>query len=713
MTGLKLREDAYYVPTDEGICILTNSGEVVLTGPSIYKWIDRLAPYLDGSHTLEELTASMPADRKAMTERVISALREQRLIADVPPVKKAGDPGCPLTGTEWRAYRREIGFLGFFGRPGRSFRAYRDSVVVLLGAGRLLVETAAAAFCSGSRRVRVFVTGECPTDMAQLAECEQHSRQRDPDQRITHHAADLADEERLSDMVAGAGVVVYACDRGSVDTARTLDRVCERAGVRFVSAVLAGEEAWLGPFGPTTGQWPSWLGAWRRLLAHGSGGTGRPEGAAAAGHGGFAAAAGDLWTGAAPTVAAGQLIREVVRLLSGTAEQTSQARMTRLDLPSLRTAQDGFMQHPFSVPASPQDEDGLRVTVGRLGEGQRLDSEEFSHQVTACLQPRLGVLGEVTERDFTQLPLAISQVEVSDPVLLLGPDVQRPVAFGADLSLADARRAAVLRGLAAYGSLMVDPRRLHVREGTVHPASPCTGDPFEGLVALLAGQWSGYIWGYGLADGLPYELPAAAVFPALRGVRSSYEPPAGAAAGYDWAEAVRNGLLGQCRRMTLAELAESRGPFTPIEWTEVALDESGDRYRSLVRMIGQRLDVFDVTGSARVPTLAFCLDDVTVGYASGLSFDEALRDGLADVLLSYQAGANREPDYAPVPVPPLPPRGRTSRLAACPEWSTGEAATAARLVELGRPAVVVPLDHDPGVTASIMPYLVHVVLTRA
>ncbi len=64
MTRLKLRDDAYYAPTSEGICILTNSGEVVLTGPSIFQWVDRLVPYLDGSHTLAELTASMPASRQ-------------------------------------------------------------------------------------------------------------------------------------------------------------------------------------------------------------------------------------------------------------------------------------------------------------------------------------------------------------------------------------------------------------------------------------------------------------------------------------------------------------------------------------------------------------------------------------------------------------------------------------------------------------------------
>jgi hypothetical protein len=113
-----------------------------------------------------------------------------------------------------------------------------------------------------------------------------------------------------------------------------------------------------------------------------------------------------------------------------------------------------------------------------------------------------------------------------------------------------------------------------------------------------------------------------------------------------------------------------------------------------------------------VPTLAFCLDGAAVAYASGFSFTDALRDGLAEVLLAYQAQASHEPGYAPPAVPPVPVRGRVPRAAACPAWSTDEATVAARLAQLGWTAVAVPLDHDPGVTASIMPYLVNVVLTR-
>jgi hypothetical protein len=750
VTGLKLRDDAYYVATSDGVYILTPQGEVVMTGRSIYGWVDQLAPYLDGRHTLAELTAALPTGRKQMTERVISALRDRGVVVET---REDADQVYSLTSDERRLYSREIAFLGYSGSSGeRSFQAYRDNVIALAGAGQLLTETVWAALNSGSRTLRVALTGADPAGLIVLADCERRAWQRDPRQRIICSVADPADEDRLSDLVTGAGIAVYASDLGDFDQVRALDRLCSRASVPFVAAILAGDHAWLGPFGTAIGGRPSWMSAWRRLLAleGGEAGRVRPEGACRPGPGfagdgpaeddpagnslagnglagdggagngragnsgtsdGRAAALGDPRAGATLAVVANQLAREAMRQLSGTATSAEPARVVRVvrvDLRSLRTESHSFLPHSFSLTATHQDRAGLAAAVDRLREGERLDPEEFSGRMASCLDPRLGVLSEVTEQDFAQVPLAVAQVRVSDPVRLLDPGGPLPVVTGAGLSLAEARRAAVLRGLAVYGSLMVDPRRLHVRGD----APGLTGDPAEDLAALRAGQWSGFVWGHGLADERPNVLAAEAVFPALRGAARGNAPPPGVAAGHDWVEAVGSGLVGQCRRLTLNELDAGQRQFTLIEWTEVALDAAGRRYRSMAAVLGDRLGVYDVTGSLRVPTLAFRLDGVTVAYASGFSFGDALRNGLAEVLLFHQAQADGEAPYAPSRVPPLPEHGCLPGIAACPAWSIDAAGAVAQLAHLGWSAVAVPLDHDPSVTGSILPYLVNVVVAR-
>lgn len=495
-TGLKLREDAYYVATSDGVYILSAQGEVAMTGRSIFGWVDRLAPYLDGRHTLAELTAALPADRRQMTERVINALRDRGVVVET---EQDTGQACLLTSDERGLYRREIAFLGYCGSSGeRSFHAYRDSVIVLAGAGRLFAETVRAALDSGSRTLRAALTGADPADLTVLAECEQRARNRDPRQQIICSAADPADRDRMSDLVTGARAVVYASDRADVDHVHALDRLCSQVGVPFVAAILADGHAWLGPFGPEpggpdSGGWPAWMSAWRRLLALEGDGVAGDSGRA--GHSVGTAAPGDprAGAGAARTVVANQLIREVMRQLSGTATPGGPTRMVRVDVRTLSRSDHPLLPHPFALAAGCQDRAGLAAAVDRLREGKRLEPEEFSERMAVCLDPRLGVLSEVTEQDFAQVPLAVAQVRVSDPVGLLGPGGPLPVVTGAGLSLAQARRAAVLRGLAVYGSLMVDPRRLHVRgdapcvpatlRWTWRPCAPGSGTASSGATA--------------------------------------------------------------------------------------------------------------------------------------------------------------------------------------------------------------------------------------
>jgi hypothetical protein len=380
--------------------------------------------------------------------------------------------------------------------------------------------------------------------------------------------------------------------------------------------------------------------------------------------------------------------------------------MTRIEVGSLRTHHHRFVPHPFSVPVPATDEARVRQAIDRLRTGERVDTEVFAREVAPFLEPRLGVLGEVGEGNLPQIPLAVARVEVSDPVGLLGPGARRPVVTGAGPSQAEARLSAAVRGLATYVSLMVDPRRLHTRPGTPDPR---TGDPDADLAALRAGRYDGYLWGHGLADGAIQDVPATAVFPALRPTPDAYGPPPGVAGGYDWAEAVRAGLLGQCRRLTLDEIVQSDYRGTAINWQDAPVDPRGDRLRSMVEILDVSLEVHDVTGSVRVPTLAFLVDGTTVAYTSGFSFADALRDGFAEVLRWTQLQAYGEAGAA---VPPLPGRETGGRGVDCPDWSTDQATTVARLADRGRHPVAVPLDHDPEVTDRVLPYLVHIVLTH-
>ena len=81
--ALKLRDDAYYAETSTGTYVLLPHGEVTLEGSSVHRWIERLAPHLDGSRSLEELTAGLPEARRAFVTGLVHTLVERGIVREI------------------------------------------------------------------------------------------------------------------------------------------------------------------------------------------------------------------------------------------------------------------------------------------------------------------------------------------------------------------------------------------------------------------------------------------------------------------------------------------------------------------------------------------------------------------------------------------------------------------------------------------------------
>jgi hypothetical protein len=146
------------------------------------------------------------------------------------------------------------------------------------------------------------------------------------------------------------------------------------------------------------------------------------------------------------------------------------------------------------------------------------------------------VFGEITERDFAQLPIHVTQTSVSDPVGLLGTQAPRSVVTGTGVDFDTARHQAAEHALATYASLMVDPRRLLTADGQ-GPLPLGHGLPDDlsaALSRLRSGELDGWVRALSLTDRRPHLLAATTVFPALRSPSLPYRPPLGVTAAYSW-----------------------------------------------------------------------------------------------------------------------------------------------------------------------------------
>jgi hypothetical protein len=138
--GLLLRPDAYLAESADGAYVLTHDGPVEFTGRSVYQLIERLAPYLDGTHTLAALTADLAKERRAAVTRVVELLLARGVVRDL------AEPPAPA--------RPETSYLGYFREsPARVLAEYRGLRTLVVGEGPVAAAVAAAARRSGLREV--------------------------------------------------------------------------------------------------------------------------------------------------------------------------------------------------------------------------------------------------------------------------------------------------------------------------------------------------------------------------------------------------------------------------------------------------------------------------------------------------------------------------------------------------------------------------------
>ena len=436
----RLLADVRFAKSAEGVYVESDQGACTIRGGHSHEWLSALAPYLTGEHTLAELTVELSAERKAMVERLIGALAEQRFVADVADELPHG-----LSAGELSVYRPEIAWIGYaHDSPGHRFerlRRARVAVVVTGEAGPTAAALLQAGLGSGWKDVRV---SGAPTAGLSAA--------------IAAGRRDAAQCVRECEGVPDDADVVLHVHQG--EDPASLIVACERSGRAGVGQVwVRGDEAWIAPVSDRLA-----ASCWRRVACWPS-----PQEELGA----------DWLTGPVPAVVAAQVVLSCFEYLTGMAGPVADLVLARIDLRTLDTRR-------HRVPP-------LRLDVGDA-EGEvrpaALSIEGLLERAASYVDPRTGVIGELSEGALAQLPLRVCGATVSDPLGRLPSWAPRPRVFGWGPDQQAAQVRALLAGLATYQSLLEDGR----------PSVP-------------------------------------------------YVAPAGIAAGLSWSQAVAAGLAQHCERL--------------------------------------------------------------------------------------------------------------------------------------------------------------------
>lgn len=708
----KINGDTFYFPTADGVYFRNNRGSFTLKGKGIDRLLDVLTPYLDGRHTLEEIISNVPVERQGLVQKLVEVLIGRGLAQDL-----IHDLPHHLSQKEQQAYEAEIAFIGAFtdSAPFR-FERYRQSRMLLIGSGLTLTALVHAALHSGLRQVNVIVTGECPTGRQKFSDYLALYRGRDGEQTVEElEEPAWHDTEAVRQTLRAFDVIMHMTDRAMLKRARLLNCLCIEQQKVFIQAVVAGDQAWVGPL-VQPGQRGCWECAWRRLQSNLAASNSQAifEDRSISPISRFVAA---------PTAAivANLLNFEIFKYISSAGPLETDGHLLFIDLETLQNQRHRFLAHALCevcsrpVPVLPVD---FQKSLQELAAGPEITPEQFSQNGLQLFDEKAGLFSDLDEHDFIQLPLNLTQVTISRP----GDGVHHVMpqtAIGADADFGTARRKATQRACEIYAAHLCDARRLltakQVRAFQSDDEAPvlftnhaCESDGPD------SDEW--YTWALELTTGRVCALPASRAFPGLprEHATDASEFLEGVASGMSWAEALHKALLAHCQRLSVERISRAREPFPRIALDELSLPEAGEHYRKLLETMDVESLVYDITATPAAPAFAFCIADDTIAYASSRDQGQAITEGLEQLILHRQALDNQQPVYAPAPVYQLPASTRGTyrvvpKYEVPPTYEEANTRLLETLQNWGYTALAIPLDHDAELS-KVFPYIVRVVL---
>jgi hypothetical protein len=535
---------------------------------------------------------------------------------------------------------------------------YRSARVLVTGSGALVDALAVALRGSGAAMVRIL----SPDDAA---------------------AAVMTGELELA-------VVVLDPDAGLDNGGAELADACTAGGVSLSQIALDAVAAYWSPPEPPSGTAPVLGSALRRVAALNTWPAREGPGTDWATDEVFIA------------ILARQIAQNVFRYGSEAAGSTSRY-IKIVDRRTLSTSEHRVAYHPYDLPARQLDDEGFRACLADLRNGAELTREDLATRWSSVSDDRVGVVTCLHDEFSEQLPLRASAAGVSDPAGLLVPGGFTVAGVGTDSAAAYEQTR--LLALAAYGSVMLDPRQLVDRHGSFLSAADAQALPL--LRSVRRGAVEAFVRAADLTDGRTRLIPADQAFPVLR-ARSALGPYAiacGTAAARGWDRAVADALVQHCLRLTIRGSLKCSGSSSVLDPRDHDRDDETIGFcLDMLRAAGIDAVLHDLTGRLAVPVVASTFGSGNTVYGCGADLRHAVREALIATLLRYQA--HRNPGLAAAWA-----TTRTAGLAAADLVSARR--DAARLADaldrVGRPPAVFVLDHDHAVHGAV-PYIVRVVL---
>ncbi len=374
----KLRDYVFYAPTNDGVLFRSLEGETILRGSDMYRWVERLIPYLNGTYTLEMICKGLDGQRQAVVRSLIQKLVEVGLVRDVEQ-----DNVTSFSNQEVRCYASSLAYLEqYHTTPWQAFTRLRQAAVFAAGEGSAYLAAIQALLEMGIARLYTWTASEHTAQRLQKITTRFLTQEALREWR-------MLDALEPSSIPASSTVSFYLCESYCDWQAQQFLERCQRAQIPFLTGGIIENQLFIGPLVK-----PGQIGCTRCALVRLDRGQDREENSF-----GPAIFPGPAHTSALGYVLAYWLFCHITELPPPDKGQG----LLRMDLDTFTTQSHPLLPWP-SCPCS------LKREASSEESGQQTKTHEqsrtrFTEKVQRVVDEYSGILSRVTEGTFDQMPI--------------------------------------------------------------------------------------------------------------------------------------------------------------------------------------------------------------------------------------------------------------------------------------------------------------------
>ena len=562
----KLRRDSLFLQTRDGVFLQSDDAMFSLKGKNIYRLLVTLSPYMDGAYTLEELCQELGAEQQGTIIRLVQTLLQRGILLE----RTLETPGL-LPEPVVRSFQDQIEFIEHYrDHPIQRFKAFRESRILLIGAGEAFLALATSLIQNGCREIFLACQDEAEAHLRGLEARADVLRQKGVEVLLTSIDAERR-SAAFAQRLATCDIAVYCSDTSSYKEILDLQQDCRKAGCSFLPVVFAQEQVVLGPFIEASG--PCWLCAQIRLAANADGDRNSAIWQALALDNDLSTRNTTFFPALARRIGNASGFEMFKKITEALPSELVNGIICQ-DNETLEAQHAPLLQYPL-CPVCSQMTPALwaeRTLILATGKHDSvLTGEALLKQCNTLINPSLGILHSYDDDGLTQLPLKVSRLQGSSPATPPSQPISI-IAFHSGSTL-DARIVALKETLQQYMSSLPDTRSMSVAsmselemQGKIALAVPMFAT-WSGTPSLAREERSQWLPAFSLVRQKLCSVPAAAAYPfSFLNRRYLFEKTsAGSATGPNFEEVLLSGICSALAYEYMREFIQGRYPVIKLE----------------------------------------------------------------------------------------------------------------------------------------------------